>query len=163
MYSVNGLTRRTDSCSTVISALFRPVCILCVVLVGLTRRLDRCSTLMLALYKPLCVLCAGLVGFARRLDSCSTVMSALYKPLCVLCAELVGLARRLDRCSDACIVQTCTFFAHVCPRGSFLCLQLSSLHCLIDILLHGALFFLVFTYIACKRIFAVLCILEKLC
>ena len=48
---------------------------------GLTRRLDRCSTVMSALFKHLCVLCAGLVGFARRLDRCSTVMSALYKPV----------------------------------------------------------------------------------
>ena len=46
---------------------------------GLTRRLDSCSTVMSALYKPLYVLCAGVVGLARRLDRCSTVMSALFK------------------------------------------------------------------------------------
>ena len=56
---------------------------------GLTRRLDRCSTVMSALYKPLCVLCAGLFGFARRLDRCSTVMSA-FKPVCILCTVLAG-------------------------------------------------------------------------
>ena len=59
MYSVNGLTRRLDSCSdvcivqTCVSSMYS--------VSGLTRRLDSCSTVMSALYKPLCVLCAGLV------------------------------------------------------------------------------------------------------
>ena len=57
---------------------------------GLTRRLDSCSTVMSALYKPLCVLCAGLVGFARRLCTVYTVMSALFKPVCILCTVLTG-------------------------------------------------------------------------
>ena len=34
MYSVSGLTRRLNLCSTVMSALFKPVCLLCTVLAG---------------------------------------------------------------------------------------------------------------------------------
>ena len=34
MYSVSGLTRRLDSCSTVMSALYKPLCVLCTVLAG---------------------------------------------------------------------------------------------------------------------------------
>ena len=62
MYSVCGLTRRLDRCSTVMSALYKPLCVLGTVLVGLTRRLDRCSTVMSALFKPVCLLCTVFAG-----------------------------------------------------------------------------------------------------